>query len=310
MTGSRVVVLAGPRSFCAGVERAIDAVERALERFGPPVYVRKQIVHNRHVVGALERRGAVFVEELSQVPVASVVVLSAHGVSPEVRAEAKRRDLRAVDATCPLVNKVHVEARRFAQEGYHIVLVGHEGHEEIEGTRGEAPDRISVVDSVDAVEQLAFAADERVAYLAQTTLSTDEVDEIVEALRERFPHAVGPGSDDICYATQNRQDAVRAVARRSDVLIVVGSANSSNSNRLVEVAEREGCEAHLIDDATELDIAWIEGATTVGITAGASAPEELVREVVDAIGGLGPLELEEDEVTTERVRFRAPDGVR
>jgi 4-hydroxy-3-methylbut-2-enyl diphosphate reductase len=306
----RRVVLAGPRSFCAGVERAIDAVERALDRFGPPVYVRKQIVHNTHVVGALEQRGAVFVDELSEVPVASTVVLSAHGVSPEVRGEARRRELRVVDATCPLVNKVHVEARRFAREGYRVVLVGHQGHEEVEGTLGEAPDRIELVDSVDAVGRLAIGAGERVAYLAQTTLATDEVDEIVAALRRRFPQAVGPGSDDICYATQNRQDAVRAVARRADVVIVVGSPNSSNSNRLVEVARREGCAAHLVDDPRLLDPAWIGDATTVGLTAGASAPETLVQEVVAALEGLGPLELEEDAVTTERVRFRAPDGVR
>ncbi|HEY1636384.1 MAG TPA: 4-hydroxy-3-methylbut-2-enyl diphosphate reductase [Acidimicrobiales bacterium] len=310
MSGGRRVLLAGPRSFCAGVERAIDTVERALERFGPPVYVRKQIVHNSHVVNALEQRGAVFVDELSQVPVAATVVLSAHGVSPEVRAEAGQRDLRVIDATCPLVNKVHVEARRFAQEGYRIVLVGHLGHEEIEGTLGEAPGRIDVVDSTEAVDRLAIDADQPVAYLAQTTLATDEVAEIVDALRGRFPRAVGPGTDDICYATQNRQDAVRKIARRSDVVIVVGSANSSNSNRLVEVAEREGCEAHLIDDPTELDASWISHAATVGVTAGASAPETLVGEVVAALGGLGPLELEEDAVTTERVRFRAPDGVR
>ena len=310
MSGRRRVLLAGPRSFCAGVERAIDAVERALQTFGPPVYVRKQIVHNSHVVQGLEARGAVFVDELSEVPVASTVVLSAHGVSPAVRAEALRRDLRVIDATCPLVNKVHVEARRFAQEGYRIVLVGHEGHEEVEGTLGEAPDRTDLVDSVDAVHRLEIDADERVAYVAQTTLATDEVDEIVGALRRRFPQAVGPRSDDICYATQNRQDAVRAVARRADVVIVVGSANSSNSNRLVEVAEREGCRAHLVDDPSELDLAWIADATTVGLTAGASAPEALVGEVVAAIGGLGPLELEEDAVTTERVHFRAPEGVR
>ena len=310
MSGPRRVLLAGPRSFCAGVERAIDTVERALERFGAPVYVRKQIVHNTHVVSDLEQRGAVFVDELSGVPVAATVVLSAHGVSPEVRAEARRRDLRVIDATCPLVNKVHVEARRFAQDGYRIVLVGHRGHEEIEGTLGEAPDRIEVVDSIEAVHRLDIGDDEPVAYLAQTTLATDEVAEIVDALRWRFPRAVGPGTDDICYATQNRQDAVRRVARRSDVVIVVGSANSSNSNRLVEVAEREGCEAHLIDDPTALDPGWISGATTVGLTAGASAPETLVGDVVAALGGLGPLELEEDAVTTERVRFRAPDGVR
>jgi 4-hydroxy-3-methylbut-2-enyl diphosphate reductase len=274
------------------------------------VYVRKQIVHNSHVVSGLEQRGAVFVDELSQVPVASTVVLSAHGVSPVVRAEARQRDLRVVDATCPLVNKVHVEARRFVQEGYRIVLVGHEGHEEVEGTLGEAPERTEVVDSVEAVERLAIEPGEPVAYLAQTTLASDEVDEIVGVLRRRFPQAVGPGADDICYATQNRQDAVRAVARRADVVIVVGSSNSSNSNRLVEVAEREGCEAHLIDDPSELDPDWIGDATTVGLTAGASAPETLVHEVVAALGGLGPLELEEDAVTTERVRFRAPDGVR
>ena len=310
MTRTRRVLLAGPRSFCAGVERAIDAVERALDKFGAPVYVRRQIVHNSHVVGFLERRGAVFVEELSQVPVASTIVLSAHGVSPEVRAEARRRDLRVIDATCPLVNKVHVEARRFAREGYRIVLIGHEGHEEVEGTLGEARDRTEVVDSVDAVGRLAIDAGEPVAYLAQTTLATDEVDEIVGALRSRFPRAVGPGKDDVCYATQNRQDAVRAVARRADVVIVVGSANSSNSKRLVEVAAREGCDAHLVDDPGELDPGWFDDAATVGLTAGASAPEALVREVVGALEGLGPLELEEDAVTTERVHFRAPEGVR
>jgi 4-hydroxy-3-methylbut-2-enyl diphosphate reductase len=306
----RRVLLAGPRSFCAGVERAIDTVERALDRFGAPVYVRKQIVHNTHVVTALEQKGAVFVDELSQVPVGSTVVLSAHGVSPEVRTEASRRRLRVIDATCPLVNKVHVEARRFAREGYRIVLVGHEGHEEVDGTLGEARDRTEIVASIDAVERLAIEADERVAYLAQTTLATDDVDEIVDALRRRFPQAVGPGKDDICYATQNRQDAVRAVARRSDVVIVVGSANSSNSRRLVEVAEREGCDAHLVDDPAELDPAWIGHAATVGVTAGASAPETLVGQVVAVLEGFGPLELEEDAVTTERVHFRAPDGVR
>jgi 4-hydroxy-3-methylbut-2-enyl diphosphate reductase len=292
------------------VERAIDTVERALDRFGAPVYVRKQIVHNTHVVTALEQKGAVFVDELSQVPVGSTVVLSAHGVSPEVRTEASRRRLRVIDATCPLVNKVHVEARRFAREGYRIVLVGHEGHEEVDGTLGEARDRTEIVASIDAVERLAIEADERVAYLAQTTLATDDVDEIVDALRRRFPQAVGPGKDDICYATQNRQDAVRAVARRSDVVIVVGSANSSNSRRLVEVAEREGCDAHLVDDPAELDPAWIGHAATVGVTAGASAPETLVGQVVAVLEGFGPLQLEEDAVTTERVHFRAPDGVR
>jgi len=307
--GRREVVLCGPRSFCAGVERAVEIVERALGRFGPPVYVRKQIIHNVHVVRQLEERGAVFVDELADVPDGGLVVFSAHGVAPRVRAEATARGLRAIDATCPLVSKVHAEARRFAAEGYRIVLIGHEVHEEVEGTIGEAPDAIQVIDRVDAVASIE-PDNRRVAYLTQTTLAIDETREIVAALRERFPDLVGPASDDICYATQNRQDAVRAVAGECDLMLVIGSQNSSNSRRLVEVAERAGCVARLIDDETELDPVWLRGTTRVGITAGASAPEVLVERVLAALAGLGPVQVTERAVVTESVRFRLPAEVR
>ncbi len=307
---ARRLELAAPRAACAGVERAIEVVERALERYGPPVYMRKQIVHNRHVVAELERRGAVCVEELDEVPDGATVVFSAHGVSPRVRADAKRKQLNVVDATCPLVNKVHAEARRFADGGYTIVLIGHEGHEEIDGTAGEIPDRVQVIAGEAEVGRLEVKDPSRVAYLTQTTLAVDETSSVVSRLRERFPTAVGPPSDDICYATQNRQDAVRALASNCDVVLVVGSRNSSNSNRLVEVAERIGCRAYLVDDEAQIEPAWLAGAQRVGVTAGASVPERIVQRIVKALSVLGPLELSERAVATETMRFTVPREVR
>lgn len=309
--GSRRLLLAAPRSFCAGVDRAIEIVERAIDRFESPVYVRRQIVHNAHVVADLERRGAVFVEELDEVPTGSVVVLAAHGVSPLVRQEAARRqDLQVIDATCPLVTKVHHEARRYAAQDYQIVLIGHAEHEEIEGTLGEAPEHISLVESPADVAGLQFAPGAKVAYLTQTTLATDETATMVDALRHRFPDLAGPSSHDICYATQNRQDAVRALAGRCELLLVVGSSNSSNTTRLVEVARRLGCPAKLIEDAGQLQLDWLDGVATVGITAGASAPESLVHEVVEALGHLGPVQLEEHRTTEETAHFQLPQQVR
>ncbi|MFL5957575.1 MAG: 4-hydroxy-3-methylbut-2-enyl diphosphate reductase [Solirubrobacterales bacterium] len=307
---SRRVVLAAPRASCAGVERAIDVVERLLDQKGPPLYVRKQIVHNAHVVADLEGRGVVFVDEIDAVPEGANVVFSAHGVSPHVREEAVRRRLRTVDATCPLVSKVHAEARRFAGRGYTVVLVGHDGHDEVEGTRGEAPAAIRVV--ADAREAATVEVDnpDRVAYLTQTTLAVDEARDVIDVLRARFPRIVGPASDDICYATQNRQDAVRALAPECDVVLVVGSSNSSNSRRLVEVAERAGTTARLIDDESEVDPAWLVNHRTVGLTAGASAPERLVARVLDALAVLGPLEVSERSVTTETTRFKLPPEMR
>ena len=303
----RRILLAAPRSFCAGVERAIDVVERALQRYGRPVYVRRQIVHNTHVVRDLESKGAIFVEELSDVPDGAVVVLAAHGVAPSVRDEADRRSLLTVDATCPLVAKVHREARRYADAGYAIVLVGHADHEEIVGTVGEAPDEIALVATVDDVLRLQLPADRPVAYLTQTTLATDETGQVVDALRTRFPSLEGPAADDICYATQNRQDAVRLLAAECDVILVVGSRNSSNSNRLVEVARRAGCAAHLVEDEGEIDPSWIDGAATIGLTAGASAPEAIVQRVVDA---LAPDEVVERHLVGESVHFTLPPEVR
>jgi 4-hydroxy-3-methylbut-2-enyl diphosphate reductase len=302
----RTILLAGPRSFCAGVERAIDIVEIALEQRGAPVYVRKQIVHNEHVVADLERRGAVFVEELDEVPEGATVVFSAHGVAPAVRREATGRRLEVIDATCPLVSKVHVEARRFGAEGKTIFLIGHEGHEEVEGTFGEAPGSMRLVDGIDQADEVEAVDPEQVAYLTQTTLAVDETDEIVARLRERFPTLRGPASEDICYATSNRQHAIRAVAKESDVVLVAGSETSSNSKRLVEVARREGARAYLVDDETDVDVAWLAGAATVGITAGASAPEGIVRRLVAALAALGPVEVEERRHTTESLRFRLP----
>jgi 4-hydroxy-3-methylbut-2-en-1-yl diphosphate reductase len=308
--GQRRVLLAGPRSFCAGVDRAIEIVEKVLERQGPPVYVRKQIVHNTHVVADLERRGAVFVDELSQVPDGACVVFSAHGVSPAVREEAEQRGLAAVDATCPLVSKVHAEARRFAAEGYLVALIGHAGHEEVEGTLGEAPDAMALVETAADVAGLRPPDPGKVAYLMQTTLAVDEAAEVAGALRERFPGARSPGSDDICYATTNRQQAVRAVAAESDLVLVAGSANSSNSVRLVETAQRAGVPAYLIDGPADIELGWLAGVSTVGISAGASAPPAVVGEIVAALAGLGAVEVSERVTTTESIRFSLPKEVR
>lgn len=308
--GPRQVLLAEPRSFCAGVERAIETVERALDLHGPPVYVRKQIVHNTHVVGDLERRGAVFVDELDEVPAGAVVVFSAHGVAPAVWSQARGRELSVIDATCPLVEKVHAEARRFAGRGDTIVLIGHRGHEEVDGTVGEAPERTVLVEHPADVAALSVEDPRRVAYLMQTTLAVDEAATVVDALRQRYPAAVGPGTDDICYATSNRQNAVRAVAREADLVLVVGSANSSNSRRLVEVTEREGVPAHLVGDVGEVRLDWLAGARTVGVTAGASAPPALVDQLVSALSGLGPTSVTVRSIGTESVAFGLPKEVR
>ncbi|MBB4904340.1 4-hydroxy-3-methylbut-2-enyl diphosphate reductase [Actinophytocola algeriensis] len=301
------VLLAAPRSFCAGVERAIEIVEHALTQRGQPVYVRKQIVHNVHVVADLERRGAVFVDELAQVPPGATVVFSAHGVSPAVRTEAGRRHLRVLDATCPLVTKVHAEARRFAARGDTILLIGHAGHEEVEGTLGEAPDDTILVEDVAQAWTVTVPDPERVSYLTQTTLAVDETTEILGVLRSRFPFLKGPASDDICYATTNRQQALSTVAERADLVLVVGSANSSNSVRLVELAQRAGTTAYLIDDAGDIRPEWLDDVRTVGVTAGASAPPGLVDEVVAA---LGPVCVLEHRTATEDITFTLPSSVR
>jgi 4-hydroxy-3-methylbut-2-en-1-yl diphosphate reductase len=306
----REVVLASPRASCAGVVRAVEIVERALEDRGAPVYVRKQIVHNGHVVADLESRGAIFVEELDEVPPGATVVFSAHGVSPAVRKAAAERNLDVIDATCPLVSKVHAEARRFDARGFDIVLVGHEGHEEVEGTSGEAPEHTHVIASAEEIDGLQISDPERVAYLTQTTLAIDETAGVVEALRRRFPSLVGPASSDICYATQNRQDAVRALARDCDVVLVVGSRNSSNSRRLVEVAERAGARAALVEDGTDIRPDLLIDSRRVGLTAGASAPESLVDGVVRALDGLGSVTVSEREVAREEVQFKLPPEVR
>jgi 4-hydroxy-3-methylbut-2-enyl diphosphate reductase len=306
----RTVLLAGPRSFCAGVDRAIAIVERALDRYGAPVYVRRQIVHNLHVIRDLEARGAIFVEELDEVPDGAVTVFAAHGVAPPVRRDADERRLQVIDATCPLVAKVHTEARSFARRDYDIVLIGHADHEEVEGTVGEAPDRIQVIDGPEEVAVLDIRDPGRVAYLTQTTLAVDDVAQTVAALRDRFPEITGPRADDICYATQNRQEAVRAIVDECDLVLVIGSANSSNSNRLAEVARRSGTPAVLIEDASELDLDLVGGATTIGLTAGASAPESLVEGVIAALRELGPVTVEERPVLVEDVRFSLPAEVR
>jgi 4-hydroxy-3-methylbut-2-enyl diphosphate reductase len=285
-------------------------VERALDELGPPVYVRKQIVHNTHVIAGLEERGAVFVSELDEVPAGATVIFSAHGVSPAVRADAAERGLNVIDATCPLVAKVHAEARRFAGSGFDIVLVGHEGHEEVEGTFGEAPERTHVIAGVDEVDTLQVDDPAKVAYLTQTTLAVDETAEVVEALRQRFPSLVGPRASDICYATQNRQDAVRALAEECDLVLVVGSTNSSNSRRLVEVAQRAGCRALLVEDASEIPPELLIDVERVGVTAGASAPESLVEGVVRALDGLGSASLSERTVATEDIHFKLPAELR
>jgi len=307
----RRVLLAKPRGYCAGVDRAVQTVEIALERFGAPVYVRKQIVHNTHVVRALEDRGAIFVEETEAVPEGSVVVFSAHGVSPEVREEAKDRGLRTIDATCPLVTKVHNEARRFAAQDYDILLIGHEGHEEVVGTTGEAPAHIHLVDGPAGSDSVEIRDPAKVAWLSQTTLSVDETTETVAALRKRFPLLLDPPSDDICYATQNRQVAVKQIAAASDVVIVVGSLNSSNSVRLVEVARDAGASAaYLVDDASGIEQAWLDGVGTVGVTSGASVPDELVTGVLDRLAESGFTDVEEVESVRERMVFGLPRELR
>ncbi len=307
--GPRSVLLAGPRSFCAGVDRAIDIVDLALQRYQHPVYVRRQIVHNQHVVRDLERRGAVFVEELDEVPDDTTVVLSAHGVAPAVRDEATRRGLNVIDATCPLVAKVHAEARRFASRGDTVLLIGHDGHDETEGTLGEVPGRITLVQNPADAERVQAADPERVSFLMQTTLAVDDAADTVDVLRRRFPMIESSATDDICYATTNRQHAVRAVAADSDLVLVVGSTNSSNALRLVEVAERSGAPAHLVEDATGVLPEWLHGRRRVGITAGASTPPHLVDELVGTLQALGADDVSERVHTTEDVRFTLPKGV-
>jgi 4-hydroxy-3-methylbut-2-en-1-yl diphosphate reductase len=308
---TRRVLLAKPRGYCAGVDRAVQTVEKALERYGAPVYVRKQIVHNTHVVRELEGRGAIFVEEAEEVPEGSVVVFSAHGVAPQVREEAAKRGLHTIDATCPLVTKVHSEAKRFAAQDYDILLIGHEGHEEVVGTTGEAPARIHLVDGPEGSANVQIRDPAKVAWLSQTTLSVDETNETVAALRERFPNLLDPPSDDICYATQNRQAAVKRIAAEADLIIVVGSRNSSNSVRLVEVALDAGAAAaYLVDDLSGIDPAWLQDVGTVGVTSGASVPEDLVSGVVDWLGEQGFGTVEEVEAVPERMFFALPHELR
>jgi 4-hydroxy-3-methylbut-2-enyl diphosphate reductase len=303
------VLLATPRGYCAGVERAVEAVERALAKHGAPVYVRKQIVHNLHVVRDLEAQGAIFVDEVDEVPAGAVTVLSAHGSPPRVFDEARTLGLDLIDATCPLVTKVHVEARRFADTERTIVLIGHAGHEEVEGTSGQAPERTVLVQDLEDARSVELP-DGPLAYLTQTTLSVDETSEIVRVLQERYPHLEGPPREDICYATQNRQDAVKELVPRVDVLLVIGSKNSSNSNRLAEVARERGKPAHLVDDETEVDPAWLDGASVVGLTSGASAPEHLVARMLEWLAARGFADVEQVSVAEEGVRFSLPAGVR
>ena len=300
------VILAKPRGFCAGVVRAIEVVEQALERFAGPVYVRKEIVHNPHVVTALRQKGARFVEELDEVPEGTTTIFSAHGVSPAVHQQAKQRGLRVVDATCPLVTKVHVEALRFAKAGYTLLLIGHQGHEEVAGTMGEAPEAIRLVQTVEEAQTVQVPDPDKVAVITQTTLSVDDTRAIIEALKARFPRLVAPSKDDICYATQNRQNAVKAIAREAEVILVIGAKNSSNSIRLTEVAEDAGRKAYLINDAREIAPAWFDGIRCVGVTSGASAPEHLVQEVVETLKRLGASQVEEWELVQEDVTFGLP----
>jgi 4-hydroxy-3-methylbut-2-en-1-yl diphosphate reductase len=307
---SKRVLVAAPRSFCAGVVRAIDIVEKLLEQHGPPVYVRHEIVHNVHVVRDLEARGAVFVESEDEVPEGELIVLSAHGVAPKVYEKCAARGLKVVDAVCPLVSKVHAEARRYAGRGLKIALVGHAGHVEVEGTMGEAPESIVLVETPEDARALEVENGEQVAYITQTTLSLDDTADVVETLRERFPDLVGPPSADICYATQNRQDAVKRICEEATLVLVVGSRTSSNANRLVEVARDRGADAHLIDDETDLDPAWLESHETVGLTAGASSPELLVDRVFDRLAELGFTERAEVEIAREDVFFRLPTELR
>lgn len=305
------MLLAAPRGYCAGVDRAVQTVEKALELYGAPVYVRKEIVHNRYVVSSLQAKGAIFVEENDEVPEGSVVIFSAHGVAPEVHDQAEQRNLRAIDATCPLVTKVHQEARRFAADGYQILLIGHEGHEEVIGTTGEAPEHITLVDGPEHADDVAIPEGAPVAWLSQTTLSVDETLETVARLKKRFPALIDPPSDDICYATQNRQQAIKEVAARSDLVIVVGSANSSNSVRLVEVALDAGAgKAHRVDYASEIDATWLAGVSTVGVTSGASVPDELVREVLEYLAAAGWDDVEEVVSVQEHQVFALPPALR
>ena len=305
-----MLLLAAPRGYCAGVDRAVRTVARALELYGAPVYVRKEIVHNKHVVEQLRAQGAVFVESETEVPEGATVVFSAHGVAPTVHANARRRALQTIDATCPLVTKVHVEARKFAADGYTIVLVGHAGHEEVEGTMGEAPDHIILIESAQDVDRLEVRDPNKVAYISQTTLSVDETRAIINRLRERFPAMIGPRTDDICYATTNRQAAVKQLARQCELVLVVGSRNSSNSNRLVEVAREHGADSHLIDNEGQVRDEWLTGKRVVGITSGASAPEELVTRLVEFFRARGTSDVRELEVVQEDVRFMLPKVIR
>ena len=305
----KTLLLLKPRGFCAGVVRAIDIVRIALEAFGPPIYVRKEIVHNRFVVEELQAKGAVFVDSVDEVPNGERVIYSAHGVSPEVRQASQARNLRVIDATCPLVTKVHVEAVKFAKEGYSLILIGHRDHDEVIGTLGEAPLATQVVGSPEQVESLTVADPNRVAYLTQTTLSLDETKDIIAALRKKFPHIQGPAAQDICYATENRQVAVKQVASDAELLLVVGSDNSSNSNRLVEVARNLGTRSHLIDSYLDIQPEWLEGVTTLALTAGASAPECLVEEVLKYLGTKGFDQVKEVEVMPENVRFGLPPEI-
>ncbi len=300
------LLLAKPRGFCAGVDRAIEVVEMALELFDGPIFVRKEIVHNKHVVDSFTARGVRFVDEIGEVPDGALAIFSAHGVSPEVRAQAAARQLHVIDATCPLVTKVHLEALRFAKEGKSLILVGHRGHEEVVGTLGEVPGRIRLVGSKEEAESVRVDDPDRVAVITQTTLGVDDANEIIAVLRRRFPKLVTPSSDDICYATQNRQNAIKLIAREADLVLVLGSDNSSNSRRLREVAESAGARAYLIDDASEIDPAWLENARCVGITAGASAPEYLVQKVVGYFRALGVTRVEEVEAIRETITFSAP----
>jgi 4-hydroxy-3-methylbut-2-enyl diphosphate reductase len=304
------VLLAAPRGYCAGVDRAVQTVEHALDLHGAPVYVRKEIVHNKHVVAQLTERGAIFVEEETEVPEGALVVFSAHGVSPAVHANSAKRNLRTIDATCPLVTKVHVEARKFAEEGFTIIMIGHEGHEEVEGTTGEAPDSIVLVETIEDVDNLVVDDPDRVAFITQTTLSVDETAGVIARLRERFPSITSPKSDDICYATTNRQLAVKQLASECDLVLVVGSKNSSNSNRLVDVTRDLGTPSYLIDKASEVNEEWLEGVETLGITSGASAPEELVTELVDLFRDRGTTDISELRAIDESVRFMLPKQIR
>ena len=300
------VVLAQPRGFCAGVERAIDIVEKALETYGPPVYVRHEIVHNRHVVDSLRAKGAVFVEELDEVPEGKIAIFSAHGVSKTVETDAESRHLQVIDATCPLVSKVHVEGRRYAAQGREVILIGHAGHPEVEGTMGQVPGGVHLISTAGEVDKLNVKDPSKLAYVTQTTLSVDDTREVIEALKRRFPAIVGPDTKDICYATQNRQRAVRQLSEQVDMILVIGAPNSSNSNRLREIAEELGVPSHLIENAGQLDPKWLDGVQSVGITAGASAPDVLVQEVVAKLRDLKQISLSVMEGIAENVKFRLP----